>query len=204
MGERVSGVADVLGIGGVYRDPLWRVTVELTALERALLRCWWVRRLAFVAHAGAAAAVTTVQTYSRLEHSLGLLALVSHFDPADVTTRAAALLHDVGHLPMSHTFEGVAGLDHHQLGAERIMELSALLHEHGVVAADVLVTVNGSRPSVLTGAAGLLKLDHLDSFLRSGVRTGGPVNRRPRRWPASPSSTEPSIPMPRPPATCSS
>ncbi len=75
-----SDAADVLGIGGIYRDPLWRVTVALTALERELLRCWWVRRLAYVAHAGAAA-ITTVQTYSRLEHSLGVLALVAHFDP---------------------------------------------------------------------------------------------------------------------------
>ncbi len=28
-----SGVADLRGAGGGYRDPLWRVTVELTALE---------------------------------------------------------------------------------------------------------------------------------------------------------------------------
>ena len=90
MRDLDSDVADVLGIGGVYRDPLWRVTVELTALERELLRCWWVRRLAFVAQAGAAV-ITTVQTYSRLEHSLGVLGLVSHFDPDDHCTRAAAL-----------------------------------------------------------------------------------------------------------------
>jgi len=36
--EQDSDVADVLGIGGIYRDPLWRVTVELTSLERELLR----------------------------------------------------------------------------------------------------------------------------------------------------------------------
>lgn len=52
MRDLDSDVADVLGIGGAYRDPLWRVTVELTVLERELLRYWWVRRLAFVTHAG--------------------------------------------------------------------------------------------------------------------------------------------------------
>jgi len=149
--EQDSDVADVLGIGGIYRDPLWRVTVELTPLEQELLRSWWVRRLAFVAHAGAAA-MTTVQTYSRLEHSLGVLALVAHFDPGDACTRAAALLHDIGHLPMSHTFEGVAGLDHHQLGATRIAELAPLLERHGIDAADVHATVEGRRASVLGGA----------------------------------------------------
>ncbi len=173
-----SDVADVLGIGGIYRDPLWRVIVELTALERELLRCWWVRRLAFVAHAGAAA-ITTVQTYSRLEHSLGVLALVSHFDSGDTCTRAAALLHDIGHLPMSHTFEGVAGLKHHQLGAARIAELAPLLDRHGVDAADVIATVDGRRASVLGGPApGVLKLDHLDSFVRSG-RTHGRTRQPP-------------------------
>lgn len=173
-------VTDVLGVGGVYRDPLWRVTVQLTALERELLRCWWVRRLAFVAHAGAAV-ITTVQTYSRLEHSLGVLALVSHFDPGDVCTRAAALLHDVGHLPISHTFEGVAGLDHHQLGSARIAELAPLLDRHGLDAADVLATVEGRRASVLGGATpGALKLDHLDSFVRSG-RTHGATRQPPAK-----------------------
>lgn len=165
-------MADVLGIGGIYRDPLWRVTVELTPLERELLRSWWVRRLAFVAHAGAAA-ITTVQTYSRLEHSLGVLALVAHFAPGDACTRAAALLHDIGHLPMSHTFEGVAGLDHHELGSARIAELAPLLDRHGIDAADVQATVEGRRASVLGGGApGVLKLDHLDSFVRSGQAHG--------------------------------
>ena len=146
--------------------------VELTPLERELLRSWWVRRLAFVAHAGAAA-ITTVQTYSRLEHSLGVLVLVAHFAPGDACTRAAALLHDIGHLPMSHTCEGVAGLDHHELGSARIAELSPLLDRHGIETADVLATVEGRRASVLGGATpGVLKLDHLDSFVRSGRAHG--------------------------------
>src|SRR5690625_1373094 len=94
--------ADTLGIGGSWFDPLWRVPVELSPLERALLDSWPVRRLGMVAHAGAAA-LTTTQTYSRLEHSLGVLALVAHFAPQDALARATALLHDVGHLPFSHT-----------------------------------------------------------------------------------------------------
>jgi uncharacterized protein len=125
-----DAVTDVLGLRGVYRDPVWRVTVELTELEQALLRTWWVRRLRFVAHAGAAAASTT-QSYSRLEHSLGLLALTAHVAPDDRVARATALLHDVGHLPLSHTFEGVAGLDHHLLGAQRIHDLADVLGAHG-------------------------------------------------------------------------
>lgn len=166
-----GGAVDTLGKSGVFHDPLWRVTVTLSALEQELLRCWWVRRLGFISHAGAAA-VTTTQSYSRLEHSLGLLALVAHFDPDDQAARAAALLHDIGHLPFSHTFEGVAGLNHHHLGVERVMELDPVLGHYGLDAAVVLGVEQGERPSVLRGAAGLLRLDHLESLVRSARAHG--------------------------------
>lgn len=159
-------MAGILGRDEWYADPLWSVEFRLTPLERRLLRSWPVRRLQFVAHAGAAIA-TTHQTYSRLEHSLGLLSLVAHFAPDDEAARVAALLHDVGHLPFSHTFEGVTGLRHHELGARRIEELAPVLAEHGVSAEDVLAVESGA-PSVLRGRTGALKLDHLESFVRSG------------------------------------
>lgn len=167
----LKDAADTLGLDGCYVDPLWRVRVELTPLERDLLRSWWVRRLAFVAHAGAAS-ITTTQSYSRLEHSLGVLALVVHFAPEDTVARAAALLHDVGHLPFSHTPEGLAGLDHHALGHRRITELGPVLARHGLSAAQVMAVDAGANPSCLRGARGRLTLDHLDSFLRSGQAHG--------------------------------
>ena len=163
--------SDTLGTSGVFTDPMWRVSVALTPLEQDLLRCWWVRRLGFIAHAGAAV-ITTTQSYTRLEHSLGLLTLVAHFDPDDEVARAAALLHDIGHLPFSHTFEGVAGLDHHQLGADRIEELGPILRRHGVEASAVIDVEAGRRPSVLHGPAGALSLDHLESFVRSARSHG--------------------------------
>lgn len=142
-------VSDTLGLGGVHVDPLWRTVTRLSPLETALLRTWPVRRLGLVAHAGAASLVTT-QSYSRLEHSLGLLGLVASVDADDTVTRVAALLHDVGHLPFSHTLEGVRGLDHHTLGNATVLMLEGLLARHGVAASDVLATLGGSRPSALT------------------------------------------------------
>lgn len=175
-----AAVADVLGASGTFFDPVWRIEVELRPLERQLLRSRWVRRLAFVSHAGASSIATT-QSYSRLEHSLGLLALVAHFAPEDRAARVAALLHDVGHLPFSHTFEGLAGLDHHALGATRIRELAPLLQEHGVDAEEVIAIDRGDRPSVLHNAVGALRLDHLESFVRSGRSHGRTTE--PRRRP---------------------
>jgi hypothetical protein len=166
-----AAVADVLGASGVFFDPLWRIEVALTPLEGRLLRTRWVRRLAFVSHAGASSIATT-QSYSRLEHSLGLLALVAHFAPEDRAARIAALLHDIGHLPFSHTFEGLAGLDHHQLGADRIRDLAPLLQAHGVDGDEVLAIDRGDRASVLHNPNGALRLDHLESFVRSGRSHG--------------------------------
>lgn len=169
--DRVIGVADTVGAGGVFTDPVWRVQVDLTPLEQDLLRSWWVRRLGFVVHAGAAA-ISSTQSYTRLEHSLGLLALVAHFRPDDQLARAAALVHDVGHLPLSHTFEGVAGLDHHRLGAERIEDLRETFAAHGFDGFDVISIVEGRQPSALRGEIATLKLDHLESWVRSGHAHG--------------------------------
>ncbi|WP_432542917.1 HD domain-containing protein [Kineococcus sp. SYSU DK002] len=171
--------ADTLGLEGTYTDPVWKITVRLSALERHLLRTWWVRRLQFIAHAGAAATVTT-QSYSRLEHSLGVLALVAHFHPADQLARAAALVHDIGHLPFSHTFEGLAGLNHHHLGSQRLEALAPVLDLHGLDAVQVDDSAQGASPGPLTAAAGLLSLDHLDSFVRS-ARSHGRLEEDPRQ-----------------------
>ncbi|SMC74073.1 HD domain-containing protein [Kibdelosporangium aridum] len=159
-------VGGILGRDGSYRDPMWELDVRLTPLEQQLLRTWEVRRLQFIAHGGASM-LTTHQTYSRLEHSLGLFALAAYFDADDLPARAAALLHDIGHLPFSHTFEGLAGLDHHRLGEQRMLGLRPLLASHGMDVDEVIAIEAGSRPSVLRGKRGL-KLDHLESFLRSG------------------------------------
>jgi uncharacterized protein len=164
-----NAVAGILGRDGVYRDPMWELAVRLTPLEEQLLRTWELRRLQFIAHAGASA-LTTHQTYSRLEHTLGLFALTAHFDADDLVARVAALVHDIGHLPFSHTLEGLAGLDHHVLGEQRTLGLRPLLAAHRMDVDEVLAVESGERPSVLR--AGVeergLKLDHLESFLRSG------------------------------------
>jgi len=170
--------ADTLGLGGTYFDPLWRIRVDLTPLECELLRSPWVRRLQFISHAGAVSVATT-QTYSRLEHSLGVFALVAYFTPHDVAARASAPLHDIGHLPLSHTFEGLHGLDHHALGRVRIMSMDGVLRRHGLTAAQVIAIDDRARESGRCGPDEKLGIDHLDSFVRSGQANGRTVTSPP-------------------------
>ncbi|AZS76760.1 hypothetical protein DDE74_30755 [Streptomyces lydicus] len=156
-----------------FTDPLWRISVCLKPVEVALLRTEPLRRLHFVAHGGAST-ISTLQSYSRLEHTLGVLALVAHFRPEDELLRVAALLHDIGHLPLSHTFEGVAGLDHHAIGLQllRTDPIRPVLEQHGIRAEAVIAALGGQPPSPLTNRTGLLNLDHLDSYVRSGRAAG--------------------------------
>ncbi|MGW5352152.1 HD domain-containing protein [Streptomyces sp. NPDC004031] len=156
------------GRGERFTDPLWGVTVRLSPLETELLRSAPVRRLHLVAHGGASS-ITTLQSYSRLEHSLGVLALAAHFRPDDRLLRAAALLHDVGHLPFSHSLEGLGGWDHHTIGARLLgtAPLADVLERHGVAPPDVAGLLDRREPGVLAPPSGLLGLDHLDSYVRS-------------------------------------
>nr|WP_240895413.1 HD domain-containing protein [Kineococcus siccus] len=107
-----------------------------------------------------------------MEHSLGVLALVAHFRDDDDAGRAAALLHDIGHLPFSHTAEGVRGLDHHHLGIERLATLAPLLDRYGLDVRQVADRLRRAGNGPLASAHGMLTLDHLDSFVRSGHRQG--------------------------------
>ncbi|MFI6152874.1 GNAT family N-acetyltransferase [Kitasatospora sp. NPDC051170] len=160
--------SNVLGLAPEFTDPLWRTAVRLNPVEAELLRTEPLRRLHFVAHGGASA-LTTLQSYSRLEHTLGVLALVAHFRPGDEPLRVAALLHDIGHLPLSHTFEGLGGLDHHAIGLEllRTEPIGGVLARHGTGVEEVVGALDG-----LAGRPGLMNLDHLDSYARSGRSAG--------------------------------
>jgi hypothetical protein len=177
---RCAVPASVAGIAERYTDPLWEITVELSDLERALLRSAPLRRLHFIAHAGASS-ITTAQTYSRLEHSLGVLALIAHFHPEHATLRAAALLHDVGHLPFSHTLEGISGLDHHALGARMISAgpLADALTAHGMKPSTLTDLLSEAGPIPWNPPPGVLSIDHLDSYVRS-ARSGARLSSRPR------------------------
>jgi uncharacterized protein len=164
---------NVVGLSAVFIDPLWRISVCLNPVEVDLLRTEPLRRLHFVAHGGASA-ISTLQSYSRLEHTLGVLSLVARFRPDDELLRVAALLHDIGHLPLSHTCEGVSGLNHHAIGLQllRTGPIHPVLEKHGINTEAVVAALGGQPPSPLTNRSGLLNLDHLDSYVRSGRAAG--------------------------------
>ncbi|HZG57248.1 HD domain-containing protein [Paenibacillus sp.] len=154
-------------------EPLWRLPVRLFPVEKALLRSKTVRRLHYVRHGGAFY-INSHHTYSRLQHTLGVFALAAHFDPMNRTLRAAALLHDIGHAPFSHTLDSIEGVDHHQWTRQAVCsaEIADILTKEKMDPAEVLAYIDGTRRSLLRNADGALHADHLDSWVRSAFAGG--------------------------------
>lgn len=155
------------GSDGFVWDPLYRKRSGLTPCEQAIVMHPALRRLQRIAHYGAAARVLPM-THTRFTHTIGVFTLAVHFRPEDWLLRLAALLHDIGHLPFSHSAERGLGLDHHALTVRVLEEagLNAILRNHGFDPAGVLGLIEGDPTSPLVCGNDRLSLDHLDSWLR--------------------------------------
>ncbi|MEK3713184.1 HD domain-containing protein [Paenibacillus sp. FSL R7-0333] len=154
-------------------EPLWKLRIQLTDEEKALLRSKKVRRLHYIRHGGASF-INTHHTFSRLQHTLGVFALTAHFEPDNHTLRAAALLHDIGHAPFSHTLESLPGVDHHEWTREAVFsqEIVDILARANIRTTDVMDYIDGSKRSLLRNKDGILHADHLDSWVRSAFVGG--------------------------------
>ena len=112
--------------------------IRVAGLTLALLESPELQRLAHIKQLGMASLVFPGANHTRLEHSLGALHMAERLaeelglavdDRGDLAV--AAMLHDVGHGPFSHTLEGVVhsvlGFDHVEHGKRIIRgEVEAL------------------------------------------------------------------------------
>ncbi|GAF13244.1 deoxyguanosinetriphosphate triphosphohydrolase [Bacillus sp. JCM 19045] len=146
--------------------------------ETALFQTSFVKRLKHLAHFGAGSFVSPV-THSRFEHTVGVWKLAVHFFPNNHLLRAASILHDIGHLPFSHSVERALSFDHHQLTKSYIhhQEISSILEQNNLSAETVCHYLDQDTP--LTGSKNVLGLDHLDSFFRDTYMAGS-VEELPR------------------------
>jgi HD superfamily phosphohydrolase len=176
----------------VIRDPLWD-NIRLDAAAIAVLDTVPMQRLRYVRQLGHAFLVYPGATHTRFEHALGAYHLTRRalaalqergeldgVSEADrVAARLAALLHDVGHYPFSHTLEE-AGFPHHErLGVNRLSRepLAGTLGQLGVpgLAEAIGRFITGHSPSPLQGLiSGSLDLDKIDYLSRDAHMCGVP------------------------------
>jgi HD superfamily phosphohydrolase len=176
----------------VVRDPLWD-NIRLDPAALTVLDTAPVQRLRYVRQLGHAFLVYPGATHTRFEHALGAyhltrLALASLDERGELdevgerereAVRLAALLHDVGHYPFSHTLEEAGFPSHEQLGVMRLAEgvLAERLEAIGgeFFARDVGTLIVGGGTSPLVGLiSGSLDLDKIDYLSRDAYMCGVP------------------------------
>jgi uncharacterized protein len=156
-------------------EPLWQLETPLTRLEQEILQSFPLQRLHFISHMGAAR-FGTPMTHSRLQHTLGVFALVAHYQPEHTLARLAALLHDIGHAPFSHALELLPNVNHHAMTEALLNELPLKELLEGVDKNELVNLMNGKTQSVLKDKANALNADNLDSWVRGGVALGYPLS----------------------------
>lgn len=161
------------GGDGYIWEPLYRRHVQLTPCEQAIIQHPALRRLQGIAHYGASAYILPM-THTRFTHTLGVFTLSAHFRPTDHLLRLAALLHDIGHIPFSHSVERALDLDHHQLTVQVITDggISQILTQHGIDPQEILALIEGAPANPLVNDGEGMSLDHLDSWLRDSQTCG--------------------------------
>lgn len=123
----------------VIRDSV-HGSVRVDAPFMSLIDSNELQRLHGVNQLGLANLVYPGANHTRLEHSLGTFAVAGRMSASlrlgeeeDVIVRCASLLHDVGHLPYSHTFETVLheqfGIDHVEISKRLITGEESILSD---------------------------------------------------------------------------
>jgi len=181
------------------RDPI-HVYVRADDLESAVLRTRPVQRLRWVRQLGLAHLVFPGAEHSRFSHALGAMELAGRvYDalaekapdlldgdprcPERRRVRLAALLHDVGHAPFSHSAEELFedGLTHEDMTVRLLQspEVAGALEPagaEGVAVDDVarILTGRGAETERLLAqiVSGELDVDKMDYLLRDSLYCG--------------------------------
>jgi len=172
------------------RDPLWN-NIRIEGPYLRLLDTRTFQRLRYVRQLGLAHLVYPGATHTRFEHALGAYhlaketvrvlgesgALASVAPDEGPLVIAAALLHDIGHYPFSHSLEEL-GVPHHEVVAEPLLcegEIAAILRaEFSADAPErILALVRGKSDSPLQGLiSGSIDLDKIDYLKRDAMMCG--------------------------------
>lgn len=183
------------------RDPVhgW---IHLTREEANLIDdSMYIQRLRYVAQLGLVYLTYPTAKYTRFDHSLGVMHLAHKMaeeavrkmsatelrrvkedmgipdDGVDQVLqhiRLAALHHDVGHLPLSHTLEGIVSGSAKACGAGIKEELFRLAKEHEVTG--YLITMRSDFQKLIENDVGGINLDTMRRLAFPKLGPGAPLH----------------------------
>lgn len=163
------------------RDPVHGY-VKLEGLALELADTPQMQRLRWIKQLGLASLVYPGANHTRFEHSLGayhladLLANHLGLHEEDKTKIcAAALLHDVGHGPLSHATEAALApylRKEHECVIDLLKrsELGTVLDNYGLTATDIQAAINGFGLGQIV--SGEIDVDRMDYLIRDAHYTG--------------------------------
>lgn len=179
----------------IIRDPVhdviaFRLEIPSDALLFQLISAAEFQRLHRIRQLGLASLAYPGADHSRYSHSLGVmetarqmlhqLRLSITIDEADLTAcLAAALLHDLGHGPLSHVFERITNVHHeeqtHRIIHDRQSDVHRILADHDPNLPEVvsnLLQGKTSRRFLADILSSQLDADRFDYLLRDNLMTG--------------------------------
>lgn len=174
----------------VFRDPIHGyIHVDLRVVWE-LIDTFEFQRLRRIHQLGGTYQVYHSAEHSRFSHSLGVYEIVrrmvneikdideelSEFEK--VSVMIAGLLHDVGHGPFSHAFEGISNTNHEEYTVRIICgntQIHRVLDKYDTrLAKEVSMIINHTHPNALLTqlVSGQLDADRMDYLLRDSYFTG--------------------------------
>ncbi len=178
-----------------YHDPLHRgINLDsqkpAEAMVMALIDTQPFQRLRRVKQLGPASLTFHGAESSRFTHSLGVFHLarwalkrLQEFDSSlkeyEGLLYASALLHDIGHAPLSHTGEEIFGVNHEVWSAKIVKEhheIKSILEEYYPGTSDSVSSLLGKgdspRNAIKSLVSSQLDCDRLDYLMRDSYSTG--------------------------------
>ena len=174
----------------VLRDPVHGYIHVSLQVVWDVINSAWFQRLRRIRQLGGAYVVYHCAEHSRFEHSLGVYEIVRRMvtevrDIAEalnerekVTVMLAALLHDIGHGPYSHAFEGVTDTSHEEFTCriiEENTEITFILENCAIGLAKEVSDVirhKSANPLLTQLISSQLDADRFDYLLRDAYFTG--------------------------------
>ncbi len=174
----------------VFRDPIHGYVRVQDKIIWDCIQTKEFQRLRRVKQLGSTSMVYHTSEHSRFAHSLGVYEIarrmineVNDINSAlteyeKITVKLAALLHDVGHAPFSHSFESIMKTDHELYTIQIIKgqsEINTILKEYNTtLPEDVASVIKGSHPNKILCqmVSSQLDADRMDYLLRDSYFSG--------------------------------